>query len=130
MALSSLGAIVVPLNFQLTSREIAFIVKDAQMKHSGHDGKIGYQNAELIQHDYSVKITQLILPEFAAIFAVNHFESAPSFDNVIAETGLHVLLSIPPAQPAILRVLFLTHKNLISNLHSFGCCASPRIQQR
>lgn len=33
MALSSLGAVVVPLNFQLTSREIAYIVKDSEMTH-------------------------------------------------------------------------------------------------
>ena len=32
MALSSLGAITVPMNFQLTPREVAYIVKDAQMK--------------------------------------------------------------------------------------------------
>ena len=33
MALSSLGAVVVPLNFQLTGREIAYIVKDSEMTH-------------------------------------------------------------------------------------------------
>ena len=32
MALASLGAITVPMNFQLTPREVAYIVKDAQMK--------------------------------------------------------------------------------------------------
>ncbi|HBS58791.1 MAG TPA: long-chain fatty acid--CoA ligase, partial [Firmicutes bacterium] len=33
MAVASLGAVVVPLNFQLVVREIAYIVQDAKMKH-------------------------------------------------------------------------------------------------
>mgnify|MGYP002731589398 CR=1 FL=1 len=33
LAIASLGAIAVPINFQLSSREVAFIVKDAGIQH-------------------------------------------------------------------------------------------------
>lgn len=33
MAIASLGAIAVPINFQLSNREIAYIIKDAGSRH-------------------------------------------------------------------------------------------------
>jgi len=49
-----LGAVVVPLNFQLTAREIAYIVKDARMKYLVSMEALDI-HTELLQHDYSVK---------------------------------------------------------------------------
>ena len=91
MALSSLGAVVVPLNFQLTAREIAYIVKDAQMKHLVSMEALDIR-AELLQHDYSEEITQILIPELAEIFASQFFGTAPSFDSCINESAPCVII--------------------------------------
>lgn len=48
-ATTSLGAIIVPINFQLSNREVAFIIKNAEIKHL-----LSYENLKLenvVQHD-------------------------------------------------------------------------------
>ena len=123
MALSSLGAIVVPLNFQLTAREIAYIVKDAQMKCLVTMEALDI-NAELNQQDYSVDVTQLIIPEFSGIFAANRFDQAPSCEDIIEETSPCVIIytSGTTGNP---KGAILTHKNLISNAYAFGSVLPP-----
>ncbi|MBP2665812.1 MAG: lcfB 1 [Firmicutes bacterium] len=123
MALSSLGAIVVPLNFQLTAREIAYIVKDAQMKCLVTMEALDIA-AELNQQGYSVDVTQLILPEFSGIFAANRFDQAPSFEDAIEETSPCVIIytSGTTGNP---KGAILTHKSLISNAYAFGSVLPP-----
>ena len=123
MALSSLGAVVVPLNFQLTAREIAYIVKDAQMKHLVSMEALDIR-AELLQHDYSEEITQILIPELAEIFASQFFGTAPSFDSCINESAPCVIIytSGTTGNP---KGAILSHKNLISNVRSFGAALPP-----
>jgi long-chain acyl-CoA synthetase len=64
MAIASLGAVVVPLNFQLTPHEIAYIVKDAQMKHLVTMERLAIE-AELQAHEYQQEVTQLIISDFS-----------------------------------------------------------------
>ena len=123
MALSSLGAVVVPLNFQLTAREIAYIVKDAQMKYLVSMEALDI-HTELLHHDYSVEITQLLIPELAEIFASQFLGSAPSFDSSIDENAPCVIIytSGTTGNP---KGAILSHKNLISNVRSFGAALPP-----
>ena len=123
MALSSLGAIAVPLNFQLTAREIAYIVKDAQMKRLVTMDELDI-NAELQQYGYPVEVSQLLISHFPEIFSVNSFAPAPSFENIIVETDPCVIIytSGTTGNP---KGAILTHKNLISNVHSFGSALPP-----
>jgi len=118
MALSSLGAVVVPLNFQLTAREIAYIVKDAQMKHLVSMEALDIR-AELLQHDYSEEITQILIPELAEIFASQFFGTAPSFDSSIDE-GAPCVIIYTSGTTGNPKGAILSHKNLISNVRSFG----------
>jgi len=76
MALSSLGAVVVPLNFQLTSREIAYIVKDSEMTHLVSMETLDL-SAELSHHGYKTEVKQLIIADFAAAIADKNLEPAP-----------------------------------------------------
>jgi long-chain acyl-CoA synthetase len=127
MALTSLGAVVVPLNFQLTSREISFIVKDAQMKHLISMEKLDITE-ELILQDYPASVAQLIITEFADTFAANNFNPAPSFDSEIQENTPCVIIytSGTTGNP---KGAILTHGNLISNVQSFAAALPPASSQ-
>ncbi len=123
MALTSLGAIVVPFNFQLTTREIAFIVKDAQMNHLVTMEKLDLTQ-ELRQHDYFADVSQLVIADFSAEFSTRTFAPAPSFDAEIDENSPCVIIytSGTTGNP---KGAILTHGNLISNVHSFGAALPP-----
>lgn len=127
MALVSLGAVVVPVNFQLTAREIAFIVKDARMSHLVSMQRLDISD-ELRQQDYAVPVEQLIIPEFAGMTDVANFETAPSLDNEIEEESPCVIIytSGTTGNP---KGAILTHKNLISNVHSFASALPPASDQ-
>ena len=59
-AIISLGAIAVPINFQLTAREIAYIIKDADINHI-----FTYQSLGL--EGYTLKLDQHDIKEFVKI---------------------------------------------------------------
>ena len=60
MAIVSLGAVVVPINYQLTAREIAYIVKNAQMRNLVVAKKIDLE-APLKSCGYSVQWSSILL---------------------------------------------------------------------
>lgn len=60
MAIAGLGAVVVPLNFQLTVREIAYIVKDARMKHLVTAERLPLEG-ELAAAGYQQAVCQLVI---------------------------------------------------------------------
>lgn len=123
MALSSLGAITVPMNFQLTPREVAYIVKDAQMIRVVTMEKLDIE-LELRQYEYRTEVKQLVIPEFEELLAKTAFEPAPSFDSVIADTSACVIIytSGTTGNP---KGAILTHQNLISNVQAFGAALPP-----
>ena len=123
MALSSLGAITVPMNFQLTPREVAYIVKDAQMKRLVTMEALAIEE-ELLQYEYGAEVKQLVISEFEKIFAAERFEPAPCLDDLIADTSACVIIytSGTTGNP---KGAILTHRNLISNVRSFGAALPP-----
>jgi long-chain acyl-CoA synthetase len=123
MALSSLGAITVPMNFQLTPREVAYIVKDAQMTRLVTMAPLPI-DTELQQYEYRTEVTQLVIPNFEELLATTAFAPAPAFDGVIADTSACVIIytSGTTGNP---KGAVLTHRNLISNVQAFAAALPP-----
>ncbi|HCF50775.1 MAG TPA: long-chain fatty acid--CoA ligase [Syntrophomonas sp.] len=102
-ALTSLGAVVVPININLAAPEIAYIVKDA-----GIIRMVTSQPLEL-----GDEVTQLLIAEFGPGLAKADLPAAPDIDDIAEESECVIIYT--SGTTGFPKGAVLTHRNLISN---------------
>lgn len=118
MAIVSLGAVVVPINFQLTAREIAYIVQDAEMKFFISDVEVEIKE-ELEFYQYKFPVKKMLLTDIEVKAKIKgKYVPAPSLPESFTEDEVCVIIytSGTTGNP---KGAMLTHKNQVSNARMF-----------
>ena len=117
MAIVSLGAVVVPINYQLTAQEVAFIIQDAQMQNMVLATPRDFSTA-LASYEYLTDVTQHLVTQMDSFVAAQG-EETPVLDAEISEEQPCTIIytSGTTGNP---KGAVLTHKSLVSDADCFS----------
>lgn len=121
MAIVGLGGVVVPLNFQLSPREIAYILNDAQVKTLVTMQKLDLADA-LVQVGAVRQVTQLVIDDIESAIAEEEYPYVPIAGSITdSHDCVIIYTSGTTGNP---KGAVLTHKNLISNAQALNALVS------
>ncbi|NLP42052.1 MAG: long-chain fatty acid--CoA ligase [Veillonellaceae bacterium] len=116
MAIISLGAVAVPINFQLVPREIAYIIKDAKIKVFVTMTEFDLQ-AELANYGYHETVNQLVIPKFSVDLDTADLDAVAAVTNISADDSCVIIYtSGTTGNP---KGAVLSHNNLVSDSEAF-----------
>ena len=113
MAVASLGGVVVPLNTMLTPREIAFILKDAQVKHIITDRDLNL--AEQYKEGETLPV-KLLIDDIEKEISQKKYPEPPAINIRNSDPCVILYTSGTTGRP---KGALLSHSNLVSNAEAF-----------
>ncbi|MEG0798406.1 MAG: long-chain fatty acid--CoA ligase [Acidaminococcaceae bacterium] len=111
-AITQAGAVVVPLNFQLTAREVAYIVRDAKLKALVGKQPVPALEEALAEAGYAQPVVQLTYADLAR--PTQHEFRTP--DLVDSDNCTIIYTSGTTGKP---KGAMLSHQNLVTNARDF-----------
>ncbi len=113
MAIASLGGVVVPLNTMLTPREIAFILKDAEVKLLVTDKVLDISG----QFEGAAPPVQVLITNLEKEISANSYPNPPAIDVRDFDPCVILYTSGTTGRP---KGALLSHSNLVSNAAAFS----------
>ena len=112
LAVNSLGAVAVPLNYQLSVREVAYIIKDAGVRHLVTEKELPLES-HLGQQGYGGELCQLPLLD---VMKPASAMPAPKLSNIFSEENPCVIIYTSGTTGAP-KGAVLSHRNQCVNAH-------------
>ncbi|MDD4766317.1 MAG: long-chain fatty acid--CoA ligase [Desulfotomaculaceae bacterium] len=113
IAIAGLGGVVVPLNTMLTPREIAFVLKDAQVKHIIADRELDLSS----QLKDTAPPVQILITDLEKEISANNYPDPPAISVRDSEPCVILYTSGTTGKS---KGAVLSHSNLVSNAAAFS----------